>query len=149
LIQEDAVKSLMSLMLAFVACVLVVADDKKDDKKDDAQKKVQGKWEMVRGEQEGNAFPEDFVKAFKLTFDGDKYEAKLPDGGSEAGKFKLKADDKPGTATFTTDAGEVRNGIFKFDGEELHLCVSHQGGDKPKEFAGKDGALFIVLKKAK
>src|SRR5438045_673937 len=106
---------MLSLTLALVALTAAWADDKKEDH----QRKVQGKWEMVRGEQEGNALPDEFVKAFKLTFDGEKYEAKLPDGGSEGGKFKLKADDKPGTATFTTDAGEVRQGIYKFDGEEL------------------------------
>src|SRR5262249_33770170 len=122
------------------------ADDKKDG---DEQKKFQGKWEMVRGERDGDKLPEDFVKGFKLTFADEKYEAQLADGSSEEGKFKVKSNDKPATATFTTAGGEVRQGVYKWDGEELHVCVSDRGGEKPKDFAGKDGNLFFVLKKAK
>ena len=138
-------KALMSLMVALAGLGLVWADDKKDA--DD--KKIQGKWEMVKGEQNGEAFPDDFVKGFKLTFDGDKYDAKLADGSGEDGKFKLKADDKPASATFTGAGGDVRNAIYKWDGDKLVLCVSDRGGDKPKEFAGKDGNMLLVLQKAK
>src|SRR5690349_3127076 len=101
-----------------------------DDKKDADDKKMQGKWEMVKGEQNGEAFPDDFVKGFKLSFEGEQYEAKLADGSGEEGKFKIKADDKPASATFTASGGDVRQAIYKWDGEKLHLCVSDRGGDK-------------------
>ena len=131
-------KSLLSLMVALAGLGLVWADDKKDA--DD--KKIQGKWEMVKGEQNGEPFPDDFVKGFKLNFDGEKYDAKLADGSGEEGKVKLKADDKPASATFTAGSGDVRQAIYKWDGEKLVLCVSDRGGDKPKEFAGKDGNML-------
>ena len=140
-------KTLLSLSLALFALGVAGADDK--DKKVDDQKKIQGKWELVRGEREGNAMDADFVKGFTLTFDGEKYEAKLADGSAEEGKFKLKSDDKPATATFTNNGGDERKAIYKWTGEELTLCVSDRGGEKPKDFAGKDSHMLLVLKKAK
>ncbi len=138
-------KSLMSLMVALIAPGLGWAQEKKEA--DD--KKIQGKWEMVRGEQDGNALPEEFVKGFRLTFEGDKYEAKLADGNSEEGKFKLKSDDKPASVIFSNAAGEERKGLYKLSGEELTIVVSDRGGERPKDLSGKDAHLMMVLKKAK
>ncbi len=141
----------MKWMAFFSVIFLALGASKADDKKEstDDQKKVQGKWEMLEGEQNGEKFPEDFVKGFKLSFDGEKYDAKLADGSGEDGTFKLDPKENPRSMTFTTGANDVRKAIYKWDGENLKLCVSDRGGEKPKEFAGKEGNLLIVLKKAK
>ncbi|MFO0813841.1 MAG: TIGR03067 domain-containing protein [Gemmatales bacterium] len=132
-----------SLSLALLVLSFTVAqDDKKDNDK------FQGKWNMTKGEMNGESLPEDFVKGFSLTFTKDKFEAKMGDGSGEEGTFKLDSSAKPGKAEFTA-GGETRKGIFKFDGDDLHLCVSDKGGETPKDFSGKDGNIFFVLKKAK
>jgi uncharacterized protein (TIGR03067 family) len=133
-----ATRSLALLVLTFT----VAKDDKKDEDK------FQGKWSMAKGEANGENLPDDFVKGFTLTFTKDKFEAKMADGSGEEGEFKLDAKAKPATASFTA-GGETRKGIYKFQDDEIHLCVSDKGGETPKDFAGKDGNLFFVLKKAK
>lgn len=139
-------KPMLSLLVALAALGLGWADDKKDV---EDQKKIQGKWELVRGDQEGNPLPEEFVKGFRLTFEADKYVAQLPDGNSEEGKFKLTPGDKPASVVFTPASGEERKGVYKFDGQELTLCVGDRGAEKPKDLTGKDAHFKFVLKKAK
>src|SRR4051794_36915981 len=102
-------------MVALVALGITWADDKKDAEE---QKKFQGKWDLVRGEQNGEKLPEEFVKGFKLSFDSDKYDAKLADGSGEEGKFKINADDKIASTTFTASGGETRQAIYKWDGDQ-------------------------------
>lgn len=131
-----------TLSLALLVLNLSIAKDDKDEDK------FQGKWNMTKGQMNGEDLPEDFVKGFSLTFTKAKFEAKLADGSGEEGEFKLDPKSKPASATFTA-GGETRKAIYKFDGDSLHLCVSDKGGETPKEFAGKDGNLFFVMKKNK
>jgi uncharacterized protein (TIGR03067 family) len=127
--------------------VLTAGQEKKES--GDAQK-FQGKWEMVEGEQNGQKFDDEFVKGFKLSFEKDKYEAKLASGDGEDGVFTIDTKDAPHkSAKFTSVGNDVRQAIYGWDGEKLKLCVSDRGGDKPKEFAGKDGNIFMVLRKVK
>jgi uncharacterized protein (TIGR03067 family) len=135
----------LSLIVAFSG--LAFGQEKKEAGDD---QKIQGKWEMVEGEQNGQKFDDEFVKGFKLSFDKDKYDAKLANGDGEDGTFKIDAKDTPHKSLkFTTAGSEVRQAIYDWDGETLKLCVSDRGGDKPKEFAGKDGNISMVLRKAK
>ena len=129
-----------------LALLVLNLSSAKDDKKD--EDKIQGKWTMTKGEMNGESLPEDFVKGFSITFTKAKFEAKLADGSGEEGDFKLDPKAKPATASFTA-SGETRKAIYKWDGDELNLCVSDKGGETPKEFAGKDGNIFFVMKKSK
>ena len=139
-------KWMATLSIVLVALGFTIAQDDKKDKSD--QDKIQGKWNMVKGEINGDNAPDEFIKGFSLTFTKDKYEAKLADGSGEEGEFKLDSKTKPASATFTA-GGESRKAIYKWDGDNLHFCVSDKGGEAPKEFAGKDGHLYFVLKKGK
>lgn len=140
-------KLFISLSMLVGLSVLTAGQEKKEA--GDAQK-FQGKWEMVEGEQNGQKFDDEFVKGFKLSFEKDKYEAKLASGDGEDGTFSLDTKDTPHKSVkFTTVGNDVRQAIYAWDGGKLKLCVSDRGGDKPKEFAGKDGNIFLVLKKAK
>src|SRR5437762_387517 len=84
-----------------------------------------------------------------LTFTKNKFEAKLADGSGEEGDFKLDSKAKPHSSASFTANGDTRKAIYKWDSDSLHMCVSEKGGETPKDFAGKDGNLFFVLKKAK
>ena len=137
-------KWIATLSIALLTLACSVAQDKEKSDED----KFQGKWEMAKGEANGESLPEEFIKGFSITFTKDKFEAKLADGTGESGDFKLDAKSKPASATFTVN-GETRKSIYKWNGDNLELCVSERGGEQPKEFAGKDGNLFFVLKKAK
>src|SRR5262245_29364746 len=119
---ETLVKWIATLSIALLALGFSVANDDKDKDKSD-QDKFQGKWQMTKGEANGESLPEEFIKGFSLTFTKEKFEAKLADGSGEEGEFKLDPKAKPATASFTA-GGETRKGIYKWDGENLHLCVS-------------------------
>jgi uncharacterized protein (TIGR03067 family) len=138
------VKWIATLSLALLALGFSVA---KDDKTDD--EKIQGKWQLTKAQMNGEDAPEDFVKGFTLTFTKNKFEAKLADGSGEEGEFKLDPKAKPNATGSFTAGGETRKAIYKWDGDALHMCVSDKGGETPKEFAGKDGSLFFIMKKAK
>ena len=138
-------KWIATLSLALMAFGFSVAQDEKNKSDDD---KIQGKWQLSKAEMNGESAPEDFVKGFTLTFTKNKFEAKLPDGSGEEGEFKLDPKTKPASASFTS-SGETRKAIYKWEGDDLHMCVSDKGGETPKEFAGKDGNLLFVMKKAK
>jgi uncharacterized protein (TIGR03067 family) len=146
--KEIDVKWCFSLALTVALWGLGWAQEKKEPTED--SQKFQGKWEMLEGEHNGEKFPEDFIKGFKLSFEKDKYDAKLAAGDGEEGTFKVNAKDTPKKSlTFTNNGNEVRQAIYEWDGDKLKLCISDRGGEKPKEFAAKDGNLLMVLKKSK
>jgi uncharacterized protein (TIGR03067 family) len=133
-----------------LAVSLLIAADTKDAKTD--KDKVQGGWTMVSGETNGKPAPDEYRKNFKMTFSGDKLTVKFSNDKTKEGTYKLDSSKKPKEITITPSDGEKPLvGIYDLDGDNLKLCMSQPGGDRPKEFAAKEGAgtMLLVLRRAK
>ena len=127
------------------------ADAKADLEKE--ARKFQGTWTFESSETAGNELPTGELKGFLLTFEGNKHTVKKGDEVIQVGIQKLDPSKSPKTIDVTMtegpSKGTVMLGIYEIDGDTLKLCWNKPGGERPKEFAGKDKAGYMVLKREK
>jgi uncharacterized protein (TIGR03067 family) len=104
---------------------------------------LQGEWEIVSAESNGEPPPPGLLDGAKFAFSGDK----LTLLGKE-GTFELDATKSPRQIDFVR--GNSRQiGIYELDGDSLKLCVG-PSDDRPKEFKTKprtDHSSFALKRK--
>jgi uncharacterized protein (TIGR03067 family) len=114
-----------------------------DEPVDKEMKLMEGEWQMVSGEREGNAFPDEVVKSFKrITKDG---ETTTETSGTLILKAKFKVDPskKPKTIDYEiTDGpqkGKAMIGIYELKGDDFKACMVMSDEKRPTDFTTKDG----------
>jgi uncharacterized protein (TIGR03067 family) len=112
---------------------------------------LQGTWliSSINGQSAPDGSPE-----LKLTFEGDQYHQTLGGNVNERGTFKVDASKKPMTIdliiTEGGDAGKTQLGIVEFTGETMRCSLDTPGaGQRPTDFAPKEGLLVVAAKKSK
>jgi uncharacterized protein (TIGR03067 family) len=110
-------------------------------KKDHAA--LQGEWEIISAESNGEPPPPGLLDEAKFAFSGDKLTLLGKDG-----TFELDASKSPRQIDFIR--GNSRQiGIYELDEDSLKLCVG-PSDDRPKEFKTKprtDHSLFMLRRK--
>jgi uncharacterized protein (TIGR03067 family) len=137
-------------MLAAATGMLVAADAKDDAAKKDRDR-MQGTWTVASATHGGKQAPAERIKAMRLVIAGDKITVKEGEVHEEA-TFTLAPDQKPPAIDVTPGRASRKTirGIYKLEGDELKICWVREG-ERPKEFASKDGsdAILLVLKREK
>jgi uncharacterized protein (TIGR03067 family) len=141
-------------LLGIVPWQLVAAEPKSAD---DA-KSLQGTWQAVDLEANGEKRPDDQAKELQLVFTGDEVFAVKPQGEDPRNKFKLDSSKSPKTIDLIPCDGESKGkrfaGIYDLKDGQLRLCINIFGQDstqRPTEFKTKagDGVVFATLKREK
>ena len=139
----------IGLLVALLTCCVVAADEKTDAD----NKAIAGTWtpvslEMAGEKRDAAGEPGALPATFK--------EGKVLLNDKEIFSYKLDASTDPKIIDLTKledpDKDQVLEGIYKFDGEMLVICLWTGQGTKarPAEFATKAGDNFVlvVLKRA-
>jgi uncharacterized protein (TIGR03067 family) len=104
---------------------------------------LQGEWEIISAESNGEPPPAGLLDGAKLVFSADNLSLMGKDG-----TFELDARTSPRQINFIR--GKVRQlGIYELDEDRLKLCVG-PADDRPKEFKTKkftDHSLFLLKRK--
>jgi uncharacterized protein (TIGR03067 family) len=138
----------MRIFLSFVVITTVVLVPACGGRGQDEQSRkdhaaLQGEWEIVSAESNGEAPPPGLLDGAKFAFAG----AKLTLLGKE-GTFELDASKNPRQIDFIR--GNRRQiGIYELDGDNLKLCVG-PADDRPKKFMTTprtDHSLFVLRRK--
>jgi uncharacterized protein (TIGR03067 family) len=137
------------LMLA-AAFVMVAAEGKEDAGARD-QKRMQGTWKVESAAKGGKKAPAERTAAMRLVIEGDQIT--VNEGAThEAATFTLLPDQKPPAIDIQPNrpGAKTVRGIYRIDGDSLTMCWV-RGGDRPTEFASKEGsaAILLVLKRQK
>ena len=138
------VRWLGCLVVAITVGSLPGAAEKKD-----ARAQVEGTWQVVSVEMNGQQVPGLESAELTLRPDGGK-TFKLPSGTLEEGTYKLDPQADPGHIDSTTDGKPgTERGIYELKGDTLKLCLSTAGGTRPDSFATRAGTdlILIVLKR--
>jgi uncharacterized protein (TIGR03067 family) len=116
--------------------------------KDDATK-IQGTWDQVAYERDGNktATPGEL----KLKIGPDKI---VPVGKDDPFLYKIGVAKDQGiidiTPTKGLQEGQAIKGLYELKGDELTICLGTVPGvERPKEFTSKDGYAILYLKREK
>ena len=142
-----------ALAAAYFAVVIAVADETSNEAKD-----LQGTWQAVDLEANGQKSPADQVSELKIVIQGDEIYAVKPQGEDPRSKFKLDPNKQPKAIDlFPLDPaqpGSMVAGIYSLRNGQLRLCINLFGKDtaqRPKDFATKegDGVGFVTLERVK
>jgi|SRR5579884_877257 len=141
----------LQLLGLVVVSLLLAADDTK--KADEAAKKIEGDWQGVSLEQDGNK--NDDAENFTVKIKDGKYEAKMGDETSGKGKLKLDPSKKPHAIDIMVEegaaSGQTQLGIYEVKDDMLKVCFAQPDKPRPTEFSAKEGSgnTLIVLKRRK
>src|SRR3954467_1205263 len=139
-----------------VVCLLVGADPAAEVVKKDTAA-MEGEWDLVDGERDGQKFSEEDQKAKPMKREVKDGVSTVTAGGELVIKSKFTVD--PGKkpreidfeATEGAAAGTKIHGIYEFDGDTLKLCLTSADQDRPTDFTAKAGSgrTLTVWKKEK
>lgn len=139
------------LLGLIVVSLLVAADDTK--KADEAAKQIEGAWQGVSLEQDGNK--NDDADNFTVKIKDGKYEAKIGDEATGKGRLKLDPTKKPHAMDIMVEeganSGETQLGIYEVKDGILKICFAKPDKPRPTEFSAKEGSgnTLVVLKRRK
>ncbi len=122
----------------------------------DDLKALQGTWECVAMEREGNEVPAENLKGSLAVYQGDHVTLYRDGDPYRRGAVTLNPENKPRPAVNTWDlngpyADSTLPGIYAIDGDTLKLCYAHAGEPRPTGFTTKSGTgfLFCTYKRKK
>ncbi len=139
--------------VSICATVIAIADDKGAN---DA-KTLQGTWQAVDLEANGERKPDDEIKELQVIISGDDLAIK-PDGEGRKCKFTLDSSKTPKRIDLIPCDGDGKGktfpGIYSLQNGKLRLCINifrQHTGQRPTEFKTQagDGTGFATLERAK
>jgi uncharacterized protein (TIGR03067 family) len=132
---------------------LLTADEAPKDAPAKEYAKFEGSWRVVALEVEGMKLPEEMIKESRLIIKGKEFT--MRDKFTYRGTFTIDPAKKPKTMdlkfTEGPEKGNTSYAIYELTGDDLKLCLTVTGKNRPKEFAAKPGSGhgFEVLKRDK
>jgi uncharacterized protein (TIGR03067 family) len=143
------------LALTFMTSLAIAEDKPVDGPKD--RDNLQGLWQALSLEANGEKAPADQVSKFQLQFKGDKVVF-LPKFDNREHAYNIDPKSKPRSMDLTPGDG-VKKGeklpcaIYDLAGDKLSICIDKEGmhGKRPTEFKTKagDGLALIILERVK
>jgi uncharacterized protein (TIGR03067 family) len=117
---------------------------------------LQGTWQVVASEDNGEKVPADDLKGLFLIFKGDAIAIREGGKAEERFSFLLDPTKKPKEIDLTIKVGpkkgQTDRAIYHLDGDLLRICIqSNNDAPRPREFVSKAGSKLwlVVLQKTK
>ncbi len=109
--------------------------------------KLQGAWNIVALEMDGNQLPATMFSGAQIVIQGDQFES-LGMGAPYRGKVTVDTTKKPKHFDIVFTEGHAKGmtnyGIYELDGGDWKLCLDTTGKGRPKSFATKPGSGFAL-----
>lgn len=137
------------LALAFF-CLPVRAEKAAEDEPQTDQDRIQGSWQGVKAEVNGQAAPKEQVEKGRYVFKENKLTIFQGDKIVEESEFTLDPNENPKAIDIVGNNRRVTGvkyfGIYRIEDDVLTLCL---GGERPKEFSGAGKVGLLEFKKVK
>lgn len=149
---------LYRLLCVLAACSLAAVSAFADDKSANDANDLQGVWQAVDVEANGDKLSSDEVKNLQVVIKADEIFAVKPEGEDPRNKFKLDPRKTPKTIDLTPieagNKGKLVAGIYSLKDGRLTICInifSEDTARRPSEFKTRagDGVVLAVLERAK
>jgi uncharacterized protein (TIGR03067 family) len=137
--------------LALTAALFLTADDPARSDLD----KLQGTWQLVAMEAEGQEVPAEHFHGWNAVYEGNRLTLRAGEMVRRRGLVTLGPSRNPKAMNTWDQDGpyedETVPGIYELDGDTLKVCFARPGAERPKEFTTKQGTgfLFCVYKRRK
>ena len=134
----------MSALIVLTAALLVTAEDAAKADLD----RLQGTWQMVEMEAEGEAVPAEEIKTRTAVYEGNRLKLCQGDTVRRRGIITLNPGRKPKAMNTWDQDGPYEDqtvpGIYELDGDTLKVCFARPGQERPKAFTTKEGTGVLV-----
>jgi uncharacterized protein (TIGR03067 family) len=113
---------------------------------------LEGIWTFDYLEIDGSVIPSSALTASRLLIDGDRFRTESPEANYE-GIFNINVEADPHEIDIEfvegPEAGNWNYGIFRFEGDELKLCLDMNGKRRPEKFGTSlgSGRAYETLKR--
>jgi len=108
---------------------------------------LDGTWQMIRGEQNGQEEPQEDIERSSLEIVGDQHTVTIGEAVLK-GTHQLDSSQIPMTIDSTDTAGPFQGmslkGIFTLEDDVFTVCFGTPDGERPTQFTTKDGAATIL-----
>jgi uncharacterized protein (TIGR03067 family) len=146
------------ILIVLAVGLLAVSAAPGQDDAEKLRKALEGSWDIVAVEFDGQKVPDAAVKdnPVRLVFKGNKYTEKKGGEAFEDGTYQIDPSKKPATLDFTIlsgpDKGKTQLAIIELKGDTCKVCLARAGEkERPTAFATKESSTHtsIVLKRVK
>jgi uncharacterized protein (TIGR03067 family) len=113
---------------------------------------LEGTWEFARLEVDGSTYPPTAVSTSRILIDGDRFRTESPEATYE-GIFNINVEAEPHEIDIEfivgPEAGTWNFGIFRFNGDQLEICLDMNGKPRPAQFRAATGSghAYEILKR--
>jgi uncharacterized protein (TIGR03067 family) len=111
--------------------------------------RFQGRWRVVRLEENGVAEPESEIRNFRLSIRGRTIIVEL-DGQKQTTEFTVDPSHNPKHISlvphYGDDKGKTFRGIYELDAKTLRICATPLP-ERPKTFESRQGLLLMILER--
>ena len=114
----------------------------------DDLKAMEGTWKVEAAEAGGQKIEAADLMTLVVKITGARYEVRVKDkidGGTLALDEKQTPKTLDATDTEGDDVGKVVKAIYEIAGDTMKVCYTLDGGERPKEFATKEGSPVLLL----
>jgi uncharacterized protein (TIGR03067 family) len=136
-----ATTAALTMIVFCTACAL--ARDAKDE-----EKKLDGAWAPVSGEQGGEKFPDEVLKMIKVVFKDGGWTVTVGDA-TDKGIVSVDPSKKPKTMDIVCTEGRNKDkrfpAIYELTDDTLKVAYSLDGKERPKDFKSREGTMDLVM----
>jgi uncharacterized protein (TIGR03067 family) len=146
---------LLVLVVPSIPQLAMAEDDAPRKAAADDLKKLQGLWQCVAMEREGDPIPPEDLKGSTATYEDDRITLTRDGEVFRQGIVTLDPNRTPKRVNTWDLNGPYEDqtvpGIYQIDGDTLKVCFSRPGSERPAKFTTKEGAgtLYCVYKRKK
>jgi uncharacterized protein (TIGR03067 family) len=141
--------------LILVVGLILTGDDPKDEAARKELERHQGTWAVVAFEYDGQRTPPETLRTIERVVSGSRAIWKRDGETFSETTIELDPTKEPKAIDVIPEGGPFKGrrapGIYRFDGEELTICMVDPGGGRPEAFtAGKgSGRTLMTLRRSR
>jgi len=140
-------------LIALSSAVTLTAWVLADEKRGDDPRSIQGRYELVAGEEDGKETPPDRIKGSAVLIDKDTIVGTDKDRKEFFScSYTLDTSSKPWKITMVSKApkaGDKAEGVVKTEGDSVWICYAKPGGKAPMGFKTEEKQHCFKLKRVK
>lgn len=140
----------VAAVVSFVVPVSVLTAGGEDEAVKIDREHMAGTWRVISYEKDGKKTPAEQLEKTRSIFGADGTAMVQRDGKVIAkGNIKIDPTKRPKQSEATYTEGELKGktvlGIYEVDGENMRICFSLPGKERPREFSSKPDSAHVLI----
>jgi len=101
---------------------------------------LEGEWQMLACVANGQSVPDSMLKTGRRVVRNQESSTYFGDHRVMQARYAVNKSHVPHTIDYVLSNGKMQQGIWKFEGENLHICFALPGKPRPQDFSAPKGS---------